>query len=159
MARLNGDISVTSKEGEGSTFLVALRNVTSRNNPTSEAPVNPYFPSVPRSMMVITCSTRVQKAVEGAWAARGYTIHPRSLEKEDLEKVDFIWTDVPTVLRNELALLDLIKNAPADKDTQYPYLLVAYSAETELLSLPLGARVIAVSERECFAWGLANVDV
>lgn len=139
VARLDGDIYVTSAEGEGSTFHVLLKKVqTSGTYQANGEDVGR------RSMMVFTSSSRVQQTVGDAWARRGYKVLPSQADSASLQQADFIWTDLPTMVKKQPALLALVKAAPTDRSEKYPYILLAYSAEAELLAVPPSPFVVPV---------------
>lgn len=142
VARLEGDLSVTSTEGEGSTFYVDLKKPTVSDRAPSVTANEAIKPS--QKMMVVTRSLRTEVAVAKAWKDRGFTILSRPLSLEDIRKADFVWTDIPTVLKQEPLLLESIKAFSADASVPRPYFLLLYSAETELLALPRSSRVIPV---------------
>lgn len=139
VARLDGELSVQSTEGLGSTFSVKLANV--QGSGSYEAPA----PGAERpSMAVFASNQRVQEKMSSLWTQRGLDV--KALEATDprLREVDFIWADLPTIVQIQPALLTFIKNAPAERSASFPYVCVVYSAETELLAIPASPWVLPV---------------
>ena len=143
VARLDGEISVTSVEGEGSTFHVTLKNVQSTGNQSND--LSETASAAGRSMMIFASSPRVEQTIAESWRSRGYTIHAKNTEASALLEPDFIWTDLPTLIKMEPALLALLKSAPSFRSVNYPYIIVVYSTETELLPLPSSPFLIPVN--------------
>lgn len=154
VARLNGELSVTSTEGVGSTFLVDLKNVqcgTADDAATNALP-NPHA----RTMMIFAKSPRTQATLEESWRKRGFIILPQNTT--ELRSIDFIWIDLPTLMNVRPDLLVLIREAPISRSDAFPYFLVVYSADTELLSLPTSPRIMPVSKDRIIT-GLARSNV
>lgn len=144
VARLDGELSVESVEGQGSTFHVTLSNVQSSG--FYESPTRLY--SQP-SMVIFVSSPRVWEVLDKVWSKRGYIVRDMQASDSQLSEVDFIWTDLPSIVQLQPALLALIKAAPKERSAKFPYFCVVYSAETELLAIPASPWILPVRAVGC----------
>ena len=96
-------------------------------------------------MAIFVSSTRVQELLTDAWTRRGYHVLAKEHSEAALRDVDFIWADLPSIVKLQPALLEFIKQAPSDRTAKFPYICVVYSAETELLAVPASPWVLPVS--------------
>lgn len=145
VARLNGDLRVTSTEGRGSTFYCLLKDIQASGDNIASADATTSALTGPKKMMVFASSTRMQEAMAEGWKERGYEILKPDTSSQALLAAEFIWTDLPTLVKRESALLALLKQAPADPTAKYPCIVLPYSLEGELLSIPQSRFVVPVS--------------
>ena len=139
VARLDGELSVTSTEGQGSTFHVNLLNIQTSGTYMVAPP-----PLQRPSMAIFVCNARVKDLLTQMWTQRGFDVVSKDASDASLSEVDFIWADLPSAVKLQPALLALIKSAPADRDAKFPYICIVYSAETELLAVPPSPWVLPV---------------
>lgn len=118
--RLSGDISVSSVEGEGTTFTVTLPVTNATPPPTTLPRIRPNPPRI-----AIAChNLKTQKLLGGIFAAQNYTIS--SVEgrssQELVNDADIIWCDFEVLKQSETLRQLLITNHLAKKMS--PILLV-----------------------------------
>lgn len=142
VARLDGDLTVSSVEGEGSVFTMTLNKPTTSGPAVEEGSSSAFLTD--KKFMVFCVNKRTREKLEAGWQRSGCQILPSSASPQDLDAADYIWADLPTVFKAQTELLTLIREHKNDKEG--PRFLVPYSLETELLPLPASDRIIPVSQ-------------